>query len=91
MSSDFHAVFTEEKCIHATWLQLDWTDSRKSGCRSRWLLSLERCPDVFRVVRKNRFLGSTTYNRWKSGLIPLEQHMQDFSSIGKVPIWALLR
>ena len=40
---------------------------------------------------KNRFLESATYNRWKSGLIPLEHHMQNFSPIGKAPIWALLR
>ena len=43
-----------------------------------------------RVVRKNRFLESATYNRWKSGLIPLEHHMQNFRPIGKAPIWALL-
>ena len=40
---------------------------------------------------KNRFLESTTYNRWKSGLIPLEHHMHTFSPNGKAPIWALLR
>ena len=36
------------------------------------------------VVRKNRFLKSTTYNRWKSDLIPLEHHMLNFSPVGKV-------
>ena len=38
---------------------------------------------------KNRFLESAAYNKWKSGLIPLEHHMQIFSAIGKVSTWAL--
>ena len=46
---------------------------------------------ILRGFEKNRFLESSTYNRWKSGLIPLEHHMQNISPVGTAPIWALLR
>ena len=54
------------------------------------LLLLKAIRSVYiRVVRKKAFLENTTCTPLKSGLIPFKHYLQNFSSIGKVSIWAL--